>query len=61
MKDTAPRWFEEHRTVVEWKDGSETVLDYNARARLEGDHSPPAPKSWRVERRRVTNWREVEQ
>jgi hypothetical protein len=59
--DPAPRWFEERRTVVEGKDGSETILDYDARARLEGDHSPPVPKSWRVERRRVTNWCEVEQ
>jgi hypothetical protein len=58
--DPAPRWFEESRTVVEWKDGSETVLDYNAQALMEGDRSRIAPKSWRVEQRRVTNWREVE-
>jgi hypothetical protein len=61
MSDPAPRWFEERRTVFEWQDGSETILDYDARVLMEDDHSPSGLKSWRVEQRRVTNWREVNQ
>jgi hypothetical protein len=59
--DLMPRWFEERRTVVEWHDGSETILDYDWRASLEADYSPSSPRSWRVEQRRVTNWHEVDQ
>lgn len=51
--------FGESRTVCEWKDGSETIYDYNASAHLEGyAGSPSEPKGWRVEYRRVTNWSE---
>jgi hypothetical protein len=54
---SSERLFADVRTVVEWKGGGETIYDHNASVKMEEmADSPVAPKSWHVERRKVTNW-----